>query len=240
MAEIDVDGVKVNTDTPYTATVQSSFIDSAGLPWADLAVKELPNFGPMKVYFHCGTFEEVPFRNLSNLLPKDLEIQVKVRAYDLRDVREKSEYDKGWRLKVTAARAENPDSRKKLESMNQRAPKVEKHPRVIVEPPGDETLRASANSFHTKDIQTFSEAKKFESAMIRISGTGKFTLIDLATGNVLASGANHAENVSLFQWTTPPEGIQSLGIKFMGSRELSLRLLHIETGEACTFKLLKV
>jgi hypothetical protein len=240
MAEIDVDGVKVNTDTLYNATVQSSFIDSAGLPWADLAIKELPSFGPMKIYFHVGTFKEEPFRNLNSLLPKGLEIQAKVRAYDLNDVREQTEFDKGWRLKVTSAQVGNLVSRKVLESLMQKTAKSNKPGRIKITPEGDDSLRAAYNNFHTKEIQTFDESKKLDSQRVRLSSASKFTLIDLQTGNVLENAGRKAENVLLYEWDTNATGIESLGIKFMGSRELSFRLVHVGTGETIAFRLIKV
>jgi hypothetical protein len=240
MAEVDIDGVKVKTDTFYTAKVVRSFTDTSGLAWADLAINELPTFGSMTIYFHCGNFEEALYRNISVILPKGLQIQVKVRPYDQSDMREKAEFDKGWRLKVTSARVDDPDSRKQLESLPQKFGKSSKPGRIKLVPEGDESLRAASDNFHTKDILTFNESNKLDSQKVRLSATGKFTLIDLLTGSELINGGKTAKDVQLFEWNTKVDGVESLGIKFMGSRELSLRLVHVTTGEAIPFRLKKV
>lgn len=108
----------------------------------------------------------------------------------------------------------------------------------------DIVVRASgAGTIHSFEIETFSATKKPASELMRISADKSFTLIDKLTGNILESDTSgalvQANNVEVFLWKLPKGGWQKLGVKFVGVRELSIRLAHVKTGEAQSFKLVK-
>jgi len=116
--------------------------------------------------------------------------------------------------------------------------------RIKISPEGNSELRASGTNYHSKDIQTFDEHKKLAKQKVRLFGTAKFTLIDMFSEGVISSSTQgiikKAENIMLFEWITPENGIHSLGIKFTGERSNTMRLVHLETGETVHFNLTKV
>jgi hypothetical protein len=214
-----------------------------------LILANIPSLENSQVYIHrndilTGDFSEftdgVELEFAPEVVPQEkyqaaIDAGKPIRPYVGRDVllaknvqKEVGKEPASTSLKVVPAEAEKPKKETK------------KVKRIKIVPEGDSTIRAGQSSFHQKDIQTFGEDGKLAPLDVRISSANKFTLVDLSTRKTLESGNLKANNVNFFKWITPTDGIESIGIKFSGVREIRLSLVELSSGDTLEFTLAKV
>ncbi len=226
-------------------TALKFFIDGFRNGTATLSIKYIESGKPSvaAIELYLGTIHNPLQKAFLNDNKKPIKIQtdsngVGVLELDLSDIDKKFTH-------VTASRDTYSETKPLPTILGIEPKKSKKTTRFKTSNDGEDiVVRAGGgNSSHSFEIETYSATKKPSSELMRISADKSITIIDKSTGNILKSDASgtmlEAKDVEVFIWKLSKGGWQKLGVKFAGVRELSLRLAHIKTGEAQSFKLVK-